>query len=124
MVGDGLNWVTRPAAWQVEPLVSSPLSSSRVAFSPALARWYATLAPVMPPPITTAWARSATEADYREWRLPKLGKNAGDEDRVNRGHHRHGRRGPGRYRRRPRAALLSRLCRPDSTAVTRRRDQA
>src|SRR5216684_655377 len=45
MVGDGLNCVTRPAAWQVEPLVSSSFSTSTVSCQPALARWYATLAP-------------------------------------------------------------------------------
>src|SRR5438093_1403842 len=78
----------------------------------------------MPPPITTAWARSATEADYREWRRPKLGKNPGNENRVNRGDDWHGRGGPGGDRRRPRAAFLPRLRRPDATAVTRRRDQA
>ncbi len=39
MVGDGLNIVTRPAAWQVEPLVSSPFSSSMTSLQPASARW-------------------------------------------------------------------------------------
>src|ERR1700692_3267170 len=58
IVGDGLNWVTRPAAWQVDPLVSSSFSTSNVSRQPAFARWYATLAPVMPPPTTTACARS------------------------------------------------------------------
>ena len=38
IVGDGLNWVTSPAAWCVEPLVSSPFSISRMSFHPALAR--------------------------------------------------------------------------------------
>ena len=39
IVGDGLNWVTRPAAWQVEPLVSSSFSSNTVSRHPDLARW-------------------------------------------------------------------------------------
>src|SRR5256886_12049128 len=76
----------------------------------------------MPPPTTTARACS-TAADYREWAPPKLGKNPGDEGRVNRGNHRHGRRGAGWDRWRPRRALLPRLRRPDATAVTRQRDR-
>src|SRR5436190_1015566 len=37
MVREGLNWVTSPAAWCVEPLVSSPFSRSRTSFHPARA---------------------------------------------------------------------------------------
>jgi hypothetical protein len=62
MVEDGLNCVTSPAAWCVEPLVSSPLSSRRTSSQPALARWYATLQPAMPPPTTTTSARSTRQA--------------------------------------------------------------
>src|SRR5467141_2927085 len=54
IVGEGLNCVTRPAAWHVDPLVSSPFSTRCTSRTPALARWYATLQPVMPPPMTTA----------------------------------------------------------------------
>src|SRR5215208_5455050 len=57
MVLDGLNWVTSPAAWCVEPLVSSPFSISRMSFHPARARWRATLQPAIPPPITTTCLR-------------------------------------------------------------------
>ena len=38
-MADGLNWVTSPAAWCVELLVSSPLSSSTTSREPASARW-------------------------------------------------------------------------------------
>src|SRR5438270_11702215 len=64
IVGEGLNCVTRPAAWHVEPLVSSSFSSSTTSGHPAFARWYATLAPVMPPPTTTARARSMALEPY------------------------------------------------------------
>ena len=57
MVLEGLNWVTSPAAWCVEPLVSSPFSISRTSFHPALARWSATLQPAIPPPMTTTCLR-------------------------------------------------------------------
>src|SRR4051794_6198235 len=58
MVDDGLNAVTRPAAWHVEPAVRTAFSTSRTSVQPARARWYATLQPVIPPPITTirAWS--------------------------------------------------------------------
>src|ERR1700692_2076548 len=69
IVGDGLNWVTRPAAWQVDPLVSSSFSTSNVSRQPAFARWYATLAPVIPPPTTTARARSTPRTLVGERRL-------------------------------------------------------
>ena len=39
IVGDGLNIVTSPAAWQVEPLVRSPFSSKTMSVQPAFARW-------------------------------------------------------------------------------------
>jgi hypothetical protein len=38
IVGEGLNVVTSPAACDVDPLVSSPLSKSKTSFHPALAR--------------------------------------------------------------------------------------
>ena len=36
MVGEGLNIVTSPAAWHVEPLVSSPFSSEQDVRPPGL----------------------------------------------------------------------------------------
>src|SRR6187397_225642 len=57
MLLDGLNWVTSPAAWCVEPLVSSPFSIRTTSFNPALARWRATLQPAIPPPMTTTCLR-------------------------------------------------------------------
>src|SRR3954452_19093350 len=58
MVEEGLNAVTRPAAWHVEPAVRTAFSMKRTSVQPASARWYATLQPVIPPPITTtrAWS--------------------------------------------------------------------
>ena len=58
IVDDGLNAVTTPIAWQVEPAVSWAFSTRRTSCSPARARWYATLHPVIPPPMTTirAWS--------------------------------------------------------------------
>src|SRR3954451_7519612 len=58
IVDDGLNAVTRPAAWHVEPAVRTAFSTSRTSVQPASARWYAMLQPVIPPPITTtrAWS--------------------------------------------------------------------
>ena len=38
-VDDGLNAVTRPAAWQVEPAVSCAFSTRRTSVQPASARW-------------------------------------------------------------------------------------
>src|SRR5256885_4884452 len=64
IVGEGLNCVTSPAAWQVDPLVSSSFSSSTTSRQPALARWYTTLVPVMPPPMTTARACSIAVESY------------------------------------------------------------
>src|ERR1700682_4153732 len=83
IVGEGLNWVTRPAAWHVEPLVSSSFSTRTVSRQPAFARGYATLAPVPPPPTTPALARSPLSAltvvvrfgpSVRQGSLPGLGK--------------------------------------------------
>jgi len=39
IVGDTLKAVTSPAAWQVDPLVSSCFSSKTTSVHPALARW-------------------------------------------------------------------------------------
>src|ERR1700733_13713137 len=41
-----------PAACHVEPEVSSALSISSTSFQPAFVRWYRTLTPTTPPPIT------------------------------------------------------------------------
>src|SRR4051812_15441851 len=58
IVDEGLNPVRRRAAWHVEPAVRTAFSTSRTSVQPASARWYATLQPVIPPPITTtrAWS--------------------------------------------------------------------
>src|SRR4051812_7660247 len=58
IVDEGLNPVRRRAAWHVEPAVRTAFSTSRTSVQPARARWYATLQPVIPPPITTtrAWS--------------------------------------------------------------------
>src|SRR5438093_7502282 len=58
IVGEGLNIVTSPTAWLVDPLVSSPFSSTRTSVRPAFTRCRATLQPVIPPPMTTTLARS------------------------------------------------------------------
>ena len=49
-----------PAACQVEPAVSSRRSSSMTSVQPAFVRWYSTLAPTTPPPMTTTWADDFT----------------------------------------------------------------
>lgn len=49
---------TLPAACQVEPEVSSSRSSSSTSVQPINAKWYATLTPAMPPPMTTTLADS------------------------------------------------------------------
>src|SRR6202165_862127 len=72
MVADGLNCGARPSSGQVDPLVSSSFSTSTVSRQPAFARWYATLAPVMPPPMTTARARSMEGTLVRERSLLRL----------------------------------------------------
>src|ERR1700679_3650541 len=55
-----LSWPTRPAEWNVEPLVSSLRSSSTTSRSPSLARWWAIEAPPTPPPMMTTAARSGS----------------------------------------------------------------
>jgi hypothetical protein len=50
-------WVTRPAACHVVPEVSVFCSRSTTSLQPRLARWYAVLAPITPPPTMTTWAR-------------------------------------------------------------------
>src|ERR1700704_5358269 len=47
------SWPTRPAEWKVDPLVSSPRSSTSTSRQPATARWYAMLQPATPPPMMT-----------------------------------------------------------------------
>src|SRR5438874_12925042 len=60
-LGSPLRVCMPPAACQVEPQVSSPRSSSSTSFQPALVRWYRTLAPTTPPPITTTRASLFTD---------------------------------------------------------------
>src|SRR5689334_21783180 len=55
-VGSARSCPTRPAEWNVDPLVSSDLSSTTTSRSPSSARWYATLAPPTPAPMTTTRA--------------------------------------------------------------------
>src|ERR1700682_1200381 len=50
------NCPTSPAACQVVPQVSLPCSSRTTSVHPSLVRWYAVLAPAMPPPTTTTCA--------------------------------------------------------------------
>src|SRR4029453_18889758 len=57
------SWATRPAEWNVDPLVSSERSRSRTSFQPSFVRWYAMLAPATPPPTTTTRARSSFASD-------------------------------------------------------------
>ena len=67
-VGSARSWPTSPAEWNVEPLVSSLRSTSTTSVTPSLARWYATLAPPTPPPMTTTRAdegRSVTAASRK-----------------------------------------------------------
>jgi len=52
----------RPAACHVVPLVRACFSSRRTSGTPSFARWYATEAPMMPPPITTTLASLGTVA--------------------------------------------------------------
>src|SRR2546430_902116 len=61
-LGSPLRVCMPPAACQVEPQVSSPRSSSSTSFQPALVRWYRTLAPTTPPPITTTRASLFTDS--------------------------------------------------------------
>src|ERR1700674_2484292 len=60
-LGSPLTVCIPPAACQVEPQVSSPRSISSASFQPALVRWYRTLAPTTPPPITTTLASLFTD---------------------------------------------------------------
>jgi len=54
--GSPLTVCMPPAACQVDPDVSSARSISRTSFQPILVKWYKTLAPTTPPPITATWA--------------------------------------------------------------------
>src|SRR4029079_6821631 len=83
MVDDGLNAVTRPAAWHVDPAVRTAFSTSRTSVQPARAKWYATLQPVMPPPITTtrAWSALMGRNDTSvAGRSPGVGEPTGGRD--------------------------------------------
>src|SRR3954453_12398420 len=55
-VGSARSCPTRPAEWNVDPLVSSPRSTTTTSVSPNSLRWYATLVPPTPPPMTTTRA--------------------------------------------------------------------
>src|SRR5436189_2911801 len=59
------SWPTRPAEWNVEPDVSAARSTSTTSRQPSSARWYATLVPPTPPPMTTARACSVTRSVSR-----------------------------------------------------------
>src|SRR4029078_7905791 len=52
-LGSPLSVCIPPAACHVEPAVSSRRSSSITSVQPAFVRWYSTLAPTTPPPMTT-----------------------------------------------------------------------
>src|ERR1700733_9260172 len=54
-LGSPLTVCMPPAACQVEPDVNSAPSISSTSFHPALVKWYRTLAPTTPPPITTTF---------------------------------------------------------------------
>ena len=58
MLASPLNVCMPPAACHVEPDVSSLFSSSSTSVQPIRARWYRTLAPTTPPPMTTALAEA------------------------------------------------------------------
>ena len=53
--GSPLSVCMPPAACHVEPAVSSRRSRSITSVQPSLVRWYRTLAPTTPPPMTTTW---------------------------------------------------------------------
>src|SRR4051794_36002633 len=54
---DDRSWPTRPAEWNVEPLVSSRRSSRTTSRQPSSARWNAMDVPATPPPMITHRAR-------------------------------------------------------------------
>jgi len=58
MLASPLKVCMPPAACQVDPEVSSLFSRSSTSLQPILARWYNTLAPTTPPPMTTALAEA------------------------------------------------------------------
>ena len=60
-VGSARSCPTRPAEWNVDPLVNSSRSRTTTSDSPSSARWNATLAPPTPPPITTTRAADGSE---------------------------------------------------------------
>src|SRR5206468_4094020 len=68
-----------PAECHVDPAVSSRRSSSTTSFQPALVRWYRTLAPTTPPPMTTAWNSFFIDSLSIVGRHAALGDAPGDE---------------------------------------------
>ena len=60
-MGSPLRVCIPPAACQVEPAVSSRRSRRIASVQPAFVRWYRTLAPTTPPPMTTTWADDFTQ---------------------------------------------------------------
>ena len=62
--------VQRPAACQVEPLVSSFASTKVTSVHPSFVRWYKRLHPGTPPPITTTFV-SVRMAPLRSGRQAK-----------------------------------------------------
>src|SRR5215218_8458062 len=68
------SWPTRPAEWNVEPLVSSARSTRTTSRQPSRARWYAIEHPPTPPPTMTqralprnSWATRVLEPDGEAW---------------------------------------------------------
>src|SRR5579872_1045795 len=68
-----MKWVHRPAACQVEPLVSSSASSRVTSVQPSRVRWYSALQPAIPPPIT------ATLVSARNELVPDIVAGQGDQ---------------------------------------------
>ena len=58
--GSPLSVCIPPAACQVEPAVSSRARAASTSVQPAFVRWYSTLAPTTPPPMTTTWTSDFT----------------------------------------------------------------